>query len=332
MHTGFHPYKLKKMIWAVDAFEDAASFQNRAEQVLGYFASLKGGISVEPVFVLNPNQSEVPPDLATPWLEEYRTSADEALKRTLAQLQMPFLLPHVVLGDGNSSLSQSIDILSEYALKAQADLILVNSHGRRGFKRIFLGSFAETLLHRSHVPVLVIGQKNKIAERLTRIIFPTEFGEHSKILFRQAVDIARQFRAEIHLLHVVPTLPVPTLDFDYQSRMQEYRGERVPPRVFREHQIEHQARREKAWSEFSRHSDVVVKTLMDTDSETVADAILKAAKQNGTGRIIMMEAQSSAIRDTIMGSTTKKVVRGASCPVWVLTSHYVEDLFKKKAA
>ena len=146
------------------------------------------------------------------------------------------------------------------------------------------------------------------------------------------MDVARQFGAEIHLLHVVPTLPVPTLDFDYQSRMVEYRGERIPPRVFREHQIEHQARREKAWSEFSRHSDVVVKTLMDTESETVADAILKVAKQNGTGRIIMMEAQSSAIRDTIMGSTTKKVVRGASCPVWVLTSHYVEDLFGEEAA
>jgi nucleotide-binding universal stress UspA family protein len=238
----------------------------------------------------------------------------------------------MILGEATSSLSQGVDILSDYALKSGADLILVNSHGRTGFKRLFLGSFAEALLHRSHVPVLVVGQKNSIASKLQRIIFPTEFGDHSKELFRQAMDVAHQVGAQIQLLHVIPQPDQPVLDFDFQSTMRVLGGEQVPYQIYREHHIQHQARRARSWAEFSEHRGVKVETVIDTESDTVSDAILKLSRKNAIGRIIIMEAQSSALRDSILGSTTKKVIRLSSCPVWVLTSSYVEQLFRKAAA
>jgi len=37
-----------------------------------------------------------------------------------------------------------------------ADLIIIGSHGRTGFKKLFLGSVAQSLLGESHIPVLIV--------------------------------------------------------------------------------------------------------------------------------------------------------------------------------
>jgi nucleotide-binding universal stress UspA family protein len=46
--------------------------------------------------------------------------------------------------------------LLEAAAEAQADLIVIGSHGRRGLRRLFVGSVAEHLVRDSPLPVLVI--------------------------------------------------------------------------------------------------------------------------------------------------------------------------------
>lgn len=42
------------------------------------------------------------------------------------------------------------------ATELQADLIVMGSHGRKGFQKFFLGSFAQDVLASSELPVLVI--------------------------------------------------------------------------------------------------------------------------------------------------------------------------------
>ena len=44
------------------------------------------------------------------------------------------------------------------AEELHADLIIIGSHGRTGFKKLFLGSVAQSLLGESHVPVLIVRQ------------------------------------------------------------------------------------------------------------------------------------------------------------------------------
>jgi nucleotide-binding universal stress UspA family protein len=197
-----------------------------------------------------------------------------------------------------------VDLLSDYAERSDSDLIVVTSHSRSGLKRFFLGSFAETLLHRSKTPVLVVGPKNKFGSKLERIIFPCEFGAHSKALFRQVVSIAKQFNATILFLHVIPK-PDP---------------------------LENMTRRANAWVKWATHHDVKAEVRIEIESDSVINGILKASKENPMGSIIMMEAQSNPAKDNIMGSNTKKAVREARCPVWVYTSHYVAQAINRLAA
>ncbi|NNH77265.1 universal stress protein [Acinetobacter sp. ANC 5380] len=42
------------------------------------------------------------------------------------------------------------------AEESHADLIIIGSHGRTGFKKLFLGSVAQSLLGESHIPVLIV--------------------------------------------------------------------------------------------------------------------------------------------------------------------------------
>nr|WP_176426000.1 universal stress protein [Chromobacterium sp. ASV5] len=48
------------------------------------------------------------------------------------------------------------DQLVEYAQEQKADLIVLGTHGRTGLAHLFLGSFAQDMLRRSHCPLLVV--------------------------------------------------------------------------------------------------------------------------------------------------------------------------------
>ena len=48
------------------------------------------------------------------------------------------------------------DKIAEYAQEKGMDLIVIGTHGYTGFKKIMMGSVAFSVLHQSHVPVLLI--------------------------------------------------------------------------------------------------------------------------------------------------------------------------------
>ena len=48
------------------------------------------------------------------------------------------------------------DQITEAAERSGADLLIVGSHGRRGFRRLLLGSVAENLLRKVNVSVLIV--------------------------------------------------------------------------------------------------------------------------------------------------------------------------------
>ena len=44
----------------------------------------------------------------------------------------------------------------DYADSHGADLIVIGTHGRTGLMHLLMGSFAETVMRQSHLPLLVI--------------------------------------------------------------------------------------------------------------------------------------------------------------------------------
>lgn len=101
------------------------------------------------------------------------------------------------------------------------DMIIMSSHGRTGFSRLFLGSVAEKVLRLSKVPVMVVGENSDI-KPLDRMLVTTDFSEASKAAFPWARGLAIAFEAEIDLVNVVSleqTAAVGFYDRSYEENL-----------------------------------------------------------------------------------------------------------------
>lgn len=57
-------------------------------------------------------------------------------------------------------LGDPFDKIIEYSQKHSIDMIVMGTHGRTGFKHIFMGSVAEKVVRYSSIPVLTVKQKD----------------------------------------------------------------------------------------------------------------------------------------------------------------------------
>jgi nucleotide-binding universal stress UspA family protein len=96
----------------------------------------------------------------------------------------------------------------EQAIKDYAiDLIVLGTHGRTGAQKLLLGSVAEEVFRRSHVPVLTIGPAERSgahrAAKFRRVLFATDFSAESFAAAPYAVSMAQENNAELMLVHVI---------------------------------------------------------------------------------------------------------------------------------
>ncbi len=114
----------------------------------------------------------------------------------------------------STHIKDQVDALVQYARNSQASLIVVNNRGHWGLKRLFTGSFSETLIYRSRTPVLVVGSHSEVKSPIKKIFVPTNFTERDHEVFLQAVKYAHQIDAEIDLYHCINDDRSGNLDLD----------------------------------------------------------------------------------------------------------------------
>jgi nucleotide-binding universal stress UspA family protein len=86
-------------------------------------------------------------------------------------------------------------------VSADADLIIMGTHGRHGLQRWMLGSVAEAMVHAATRPVLVVhgGQR---PPRLARVQVAWHRASRDATALRAATEIAAGFGAEVTAVHV----------------------------------------------------------------------------------------------------------------------------------
>ena len=88
------------------------------------------------------------------------------------------------------------------------DLVVVSTHGRTGWRRLVMGSVAESLFRNLSCPVLTAGPK--LSERFSRdfaikkILVPIDFSEESRLTFPFFASLAVQNECELVIAHVLP--------------------------------------------------------------------------------------------------------------------------------
>ncbi|HEY1471768.1 MAG TPA: universal stress protein [Candidatus Acidoferrum sp.] len=106
------------------------------------------------------------------------------------------------------------DELRGIVSQKQIGLVVLGTHGRRGFEKLVLGSLAEEVFQDAECPVLTVGPHSyregrlEFANATRTYLFPTDFSEPSLCALSHAISFAKRSKARLILLHVVPVAPI----------------------------------------------------------------------------------------------------------------------------
>ena len=143
-----------------------------------------------------------------PGIARWRQSATAEFtrKHTHADIQ-----PELAVHQGSAP-----DCILAFAEAQKAEVIVMGTHGRRGFDRLVLGSVTDRVMRRAPCPVLVVchpPHESTVAEErshvhhLSRILYCTDFSENSKRALSFAISATAEYDAELTLLHVLEGAP-----------------------------------------------------------------------------------------------------------------------------
>lgn len=302
-----------KVLWALDAFDDLPIVRETAAKIFQSFA--RGTrIVVDPTYVLSPVELGVPLEFSGPWTETYLPAARKALAQKLECVSIPGLREPLVLVQSRPSLQGSVETLVSHATSCGYDLVVVGSHSRSGLKRMVMGSFAEELLLRSKVPVLIVGsQAEGWRDKNRKILVPSDLSDPRSPILSDALDLAQRLQATVTLLHVLPSPVEPVV----QSGVYLLGGGWVPTPIYLEKERTRQKQNAEKFIAQATERGIPCELILDDRASSVVESILEKAREKQVS-LIAMAAQSGPIASAILGSITRQVARSAPCPVVVL--------------
>ena len=140
---------------------------------------------------------------------------------------------------------------------------------------------------------------------LSRILAPVEFSPRCRGAVQYAEALARQFRSEIVLLHVIPP---PMAYFGSFDSVSWYTSEEFARDL--------EQSRTKALEDFPCHVEQGCSVRRLVRHGDPAQTIVEVAAAEHAGLIIMPTHGYGPFRRFLLGSVTAKVLHDAACPVW----------------
>ncbi|MGA8490049.1 MAG: universal stress protein [Terriglobales bacterium] len=120
--------------------------------------------------------------------------------------------PELAICEGRAS-----DSILSFAQTEKFDLIVMGTHGRRGFDRLMLGSATDRVMREASCPVLAVcqpphdavaaGESERYVHYLKRILTCTDFSENSDRALDYAISVAEEYGAELTVMHVIEEIP-----------------------------------------------------------------------------------------------------------------------------
>jgi nucleotide-binding universal stress UspA family protein len=203
--------------------------------------------------------------------------------------------------------------LARYGESNGIDVIVMTTHGRGGFSRLWLGSVAESLVRMATVPVLCLkashtgaagGQEMTVGE----VLIPLDGSDGAEAALEPAVALAKEWQAEITLLRVVSPVvlvwtgatevPVMTIPDD------------VPVRRLEAYRYLKQLRVRLQEEGLQVHAEVVV-------HEHPATAVIDRVNQREGTAVALATHRHNRLERVLLGSVADKILRSASGPVLV---------------
>jgi nucleotide-binding universal stress UspA family protein len=293
------------LVWAVDALAEQASAHVRVANVLKWWTKT-GTASIHPVYVISSDRLRLGSALGAHTESEVQKSALLRLTNQLSKIKLPGMQsPEVVLARGYSLRSEA-GTLVDRARALGADAILTGTYGRKGMARLLMGSFTETLVLHSSLPIVTVPPA--APQGPGPIVFGTDFSPESRRAAHLLVPLAQRTKSKITLVHFVSP------QFSYL--VEPLSGTPFYRQKSGESWKEAEAQLETLKSELAPKG-VKVDTLLLKKGDSAAVALAVAA-QRLRAKLVAVASIKGGIDAAVAGSTARQLIRAAKCPVWVL--------------
>ena len=205
--------------------------------------------------------------------------------------------PELVVHEGMAP-----DSILAFAEDQKTDLIVMGTHGRRGFDRLMLGSVTERVVRSASCPVLAVckpsrdldtsGKQMDHIPHLSRILFCADFSKSSKRALDYAISLTAEYDAELTLLHVLEGVPSSAKTKETIATATEQLDKMIPPEVRATRKIKTTVRIGKPYRQ-----------------------IIQLALEAQTDLVTMAVRGRGALDLAVFGSTTYRVMQLGPCPV-----------------
>jgi len=277
-------------------------FSDFSERAYDYAISLARHYNVElyllhvvrPVIIGYPEYAV--PDSVTQFYGELREHAEEQLREFAKARAIGGVQAKVTVEEGVVT-----ETILDFSRKNEIDMIVMGTHGRRGFQRLTLGSVTERVLRRAKCPVLAVRRpahdfvapgNTTEPVHLRKILFCSDFSECSERALQYALSLATEYKSELSLLHVLEHPPSETERGVEEARIHHVLAGKVPEEARAGGKIKTVVRAGKPYEE-----------------------IIKLAEQEQTDLIVVGVRGRNALDLALFGSTTHRVLQLGPCPV-----------------
>jgi nucleotide-binding universal stress UspA family protein len=172
--------------------------------------------------------------------EEFRQTLHASGEKQLRQFAKNYIHdeihPELVVHEGTVP-----DSILSFAQEQKADLVVMGTHGQRGFDRLMLGSVTDRVMRSAPCPVLAVrkpphesiaaGKEWHYIHHLNRILFCADFSKNSERALKYAISATTEYDAELTLLHVLEEIPSLAETEEAIAAATEQLNKLIPPEV-----------------------------------------------------------------------------------------------------
>ena len=194
------------------------------------------------------------------------------------------------------------DSILSFAQAEKTDVIVMGTHGRRGFDRLMLGSVTDRVMRRAPCPVLAVGKASHDSvaseeerhrrHHLSRILFCTDFSDNSERALNYAFSARAEYDAELTMLHVLEEVSPPAKKEQAIATAKDKLEKLIPSEGRKTPKIKTAVRIGKPYEQ-------IIQLALEAQIDMVAMAV------RGRGALDL----------AVFGSTTYRVLQLGPCPV-----------------
>ena len=194
------------------------------------------------------------------------------------------------------------EVLVETAEGKKADLIALGTYGRKGFKRLLMGSVTSQVILKAPCDVLVVNRECDLCTGQYRsILVPFDGSESSRKALLRACELTKADGGEITVVYVIPR---------YEEMVEFFKTDAVKKSLFQQaEKIIDGAKK------IAAEKDVEIKAVIQEGH--AGDKIVEISNTFENDLIVIGTHGWRGVDKAIMGSTAERIIANASRPILI---------------